>query len=70
MISNLTFGVYLMHIIVRNVLWHIPFIKGHGCIVELSLTIMLTFVISLGLSYAISNLSFAQYIIGFKNKNE
>lgn len=70
MISNLTFGVYLMHIIVRNVLWHISFFKGHGCVVELSLTIMLTFVISLGLSYAISNLSFAQYIIGFKNKNE
>lgn len=67
-ISNLTFGVYLVHIIVRNALWHVPFIISHGCIIELALTISLTFLFSLSISWMISKLPYAQYIIGYKKK--
>ncbi len=65
-ISNLTFGVYLIHIIVRNALWQFPFVISHGCIIELSLTISLSFLISLSLAWGISKLPYAQYIIGYK----
>ena len=65
-VSNLTFGVYLLHIIVRNAIWHIPFVISHGCIIELILTISLTFIFSLGVAWLISMLPFANYIIGYK----
>ena len=65
-ISNATFGVYLIHIIVRNAIWHIPFVISHGCVVELILTISLTFFFSLCIVWLISMLPFANYIIGYK----
>lgn len=67
--SNLTFGVYLVHIIVRNALWKFPFVISHGCIMELLLTISLSFFISLGIAWGISKLPYAQYIIGYRKIN-
>lgn len=67
-VSNLSFGVYLSHIIVCNAIWRIPFVTSHGCVLELILTILLTFSISLGIVWLISLLPFAQYIIGYKQR--
>lgn len=68
-LSNLTFGVYLTHIIVRNALWHFfPYVTSNGCIMELLLTISLTFLLSFCFTYLIANIPFANYIIGYKNK--
>ena len=69
-ISNLSFGVYLMHIPVRNALWHIPFVQAYGWKVELTLTILLTFLLSLLVAYIISKFSFAKYIIGYTSKSK
>lgn len=65
-VSNLTFGVYLIHILVRDTIWHIPFVISHGCLIELILTILFTFVFSLSVVWLISMLPFANYIIGYK----
>ena len=66
MISNLTFGVYLIHIPVQHALRQIPFVTAYGCVIELLLTIFLTFLVSLSIAYTISKWSFAQYVIGYK----
>ena len=69
-ISNCCFGIYLMHIfIMRYLLWHIDFIVyGCGGVAQILMTWLLTFVISLVLTYLISYLPFAEYIIGYKHK--
>lgn len=69
-VSNCCFGIYLMHIfIMRNLLWHIDFIVfEYGGIAQILLTWLLTFVISLTLTYFISYLPFAEYVVGFKRK--
>lgn len=72
--SNLTFGVYLTHFIICHALWHLPFIVKQGCIVEIILTVTLTFSLSMLLAWGLSRLPVASYLIGYKridnHKNE
>ena len=67
-ISNCCFGIYLMHIfIMRYLLWHIDFIVFEcGSIGQILLTWLLTFTICLSLTYLISYLPFAEFIVGYK----
>ena len=69
-ISNLSFGIYLIHIfIMRYILWEWDFIQNmDGYIIQTITTGGLTFILSTLCCYLISLLPFSQYIIGFKNK--
>ena len=69
-LSNASFGIYLMHIFVmRNILWHFDFIVyTFGGIGQIVITWVLTFAISFALTYLISNLPYAEYIVGYKHK--
>lgn len=70
--SNCCFGIYLMHIFVmRNLLWNIDYIVySFGGFGQIIITWLLTLGICLGLSYIISFLPFAEYIIGYKQKKQ
>jgi len=70
MLSNLSFGVYLLHIFVmRSLLWHWSPILCIGNHALQTFTIaVLTFLLSVLISYALSFLPGAQYIIGFKRR--
>lgn len=68
LLSQLTFGIYLIHIfIMRYLLWKWDFLL---CItphwVQTLVTFMLTFTCSLLISYLISLLPFAKHIIGYR----
>ena len=69
-LSNSTFGVYLAHIFVmRHLLWSFDYIVfGFGWIGQLILTWLLTLLISFGLTYLLSFMPGAEYIIGYKHK--
>ena len=71
-ISDCCFGIYLIHIfIMRNILWKIDtLIYGFGGIGQIVISWLLTFLISLALTYFISYLPFAEYIIGYKHKRK
>lgn len=68
-VSNLSFGIYLIHIFVmRYLLWNWSFIRSIDSYLIQTLTIaLLTFVLSVAGSYLISFLPAASYIIGYKN---
>lgn len=70
--SELTFGIYLIHIaVMRFWLWKQPFIvEISNYYVQWALIAVLTFTISYILTYAISYLPFGDYIIGFKQKRK
>lgn len=70
MISNLSFGIYLMHIfILRVVLQQWSVINDmSNYYLQTIVCAILTFILSLGLSYLISKLPFGDYIIGYKLK--
>ncbi len=70
--SNCCFGVYLIHIfIMRHVLWKFNFIVyGFGGIGQIITTWFLTLLISFALTYLMSYLPFAGYIIGYKHKKQ
>lgn len=67
--SNLSFGIYLIHIFVmRYILWNMDWLKGMEPYIAQSGTIfLLTTVISFALVYLISRFKYAQYIIGYKS---
>lgn len=69
-LSNLSFGMYLIHIFfMRRVLWHCGFILSINSYILQTLTVtLMTFAISAALCHVISFLPKAQYIIGYKHK--
>ena len=69
-LSNLSFGIYLSHLfIIRTLLWNWDFIRNiDSYYLQTLVIIILTFAGSALLSYLISLLPGAQYIIGYKNK--
>ena len=69
LISNCSFGIYLCHIfIMRGLLWHWDVLRQMGGVTQIAVTTVLTFVGALLLTWLISYLPGAQYIIGFKSR--
>lgn len=68
--SNLTFGIYLVHIfIMRNLIWKWNFIMNiHSYYIQTIAIVLLTFLGSSVLCYLISLLPGSKYIIGYQNK--
>lgn len=71
-IGRLTFGVYFTHIIImRYWLWHIPFIRAIDCYPLQTLVIgVVTFLLSLALTWGLSRLPFGQYLVGVSSRKE
>jgi surface polysaccharide O-acyltransferase-like enzyme len=71
-VSKLTFGIYLVHIfIMRYLLWKWDFILGiHPYWFQTTVIIILTFIGSFAVSYAISLLPFSKYLIGYDKNNK
>ena len=64
-VSNLSFGIYLMHILVmRNVLWTLPWMAQMSLFVQIVVCAALTFVISMGLSWGVSKVKWINRVIG------
>lgn len=64
--SNLSFGIYLSHILfMRNIIWRIPCIDQFGGIIQILITIGLTFILSFFFSLLVSWFKFGCYIIGY-----
>ena len=68
-ISNLSFGIYLIHIfIMRYILWEWDFIKNiDSYFFQTSIIAILTFIITTAFSHLISLLPFSIHIIGYKS---
>lgn len=63
--SNCSFGIYLMHIFVlRYCLW--GFMPGGG--VQILTSVAITIVVCFAITYIVSFLPFASYIIGYQKK--
>lgn len=71
-ISNLSFGIYLIHIfIMRYVLWECDFIQNMNSSILQTVTIaVLTFALSTITCYLISWLPFSCYLIGYKSSKQ
>lgn len=71
-ISNLSFGIYLIHIfIMRYILWECDFIQNMNSSILQTVTIaVLTFVLSTIACYLISWLPFSAYLIGYKSSKQ
>lgn len=71
-ISNLSFGIYLIHIfIMRYILWECDFIQNMNSYILQTVTIaVLTFVLSTIACYLISWLPFSAYVIGYKSSKQ
>lgn len=68
-VSNCCFGIYLVHIfIMRSVLWNWSFIQELSGIVQIGIVTILTFVGSFLVTWLISYLPWADYLIGYKQK--
>ena len=68
LVSNCCFGIYFVHIfIMRSIIWKWTWLYNLGAIQILAVT-LLTFIASLGVTWLISYLPGAEYIIGFKQK--
>lgn len=64
-LSNLCFGIYLVHILVmRNFLWEMPWMINLNGIVQMIVCTILTFVVSAAISWAISKISYVRKVIG------
>lgn len=68
--SNLSFGIYLIHIaVMRSFLWKQDWIINiNNYILQWAVVVTLTFILSWLATYAISLLPFGDYIIGYKQK--
>lgn len=68
--SNLSFGIYLIHIaVMRSFLWKLDcIIDIENYILQWAVVVVLTFAISWFCAYVISLLPFGNYIIGYKRK--
>ncbi len=71
LISNLSFGIYLIHIaVMRFFIWELDFIINiNNYILQWITVVVLTFIISCSIAYVISLLPFGDYIIGYKKQN-
>lgn len=71
LISNLSFGIYLIHIaVMRFFIWELDFIINiNNYILQWIMVVGLTFIISCSTAYVISLLPFGDYIIGYKKQN-
>ena len=68
LVSNCCFGIYLVHIfIMRSIIWQWEWLQDWGVIQILTVT-LLTFAGSFAVTWLISYLPGAAYIIGFKQK--
>lgn len=69
-LSNCSFGVYLMHIfIMRSLLWKLDWlVYGIGGIGQIVLTWLLTLSICFLITYCISALPYSELIIGYRRK--
>ena len=69
-LSNLSFGVYLSHILImRGVLWNVELIKNiPSQMIQTVVVAILTLLIAFGLSYVISMTVMGNVIVGFSNK--
>ena len=64
-VSRYSFGIYLIHVLVlRSFLWKISWIQSLVGIKQIIVCTVLTFTISLFLSWLLSKLRFGKYIIG------
>lgn len=69
LISNCSFGIYLSHVfIMRGLLWHWDVLRQMEGVTQIAVTTILTFVGALLLTWLISYLPGAQYIVGFKSR--
>lgn len=70
-ISNLAFGIYLVHIFVmRTLLWNWSLIQSiKKYYLQTFVVIVFTFIVSFVIVYLISKLPLAQYIIGYTTRN-
>jgi peptidoglycan/LPS O-acetylase OafA/YrhL len=70
LISNLSFGIYLIHIaVMRFFIWKLDFIINiSNYMVQWIMVVGLTFIISCSIAYIISLLPFGDYIIGYKKQ--
>lgn len=69
-ISNLSFGVYLVHIFfMRSIIWKWDWILSiQNYIIQTLIVFILTFIFSIVFCYLVSLLPFGDYIIGYKQK--
>lgn len=66
LLSNCTFGIYLVHILVmREGLWTSELISAYGSVFQIVATSALTFVISFAITFFISKLPYSRYLVGF-----
>lgn len=64
-LSKLSFGIYLVHILVmRNVLWQISWMQNMNGIVQIFVCTILTFIISAAVSWYLSKIPYVRAIIG------
>ena len=68
-ISNLSFGIYLMHIyFLTEISWKLcDYLQLIG-VLQILLTVMVTFALSFLVSWMISKLPYSQFLIGYKQK--
>ena len=68
-VSNLSFGIYLMHIyFLTEISWRLcDYLQLIG-VLQIILTTMLTFTLSFLVSWGISKLPYSQFVIGYKQK--
>lgn len=68
LVSNCCFGIYLIHIfIMRSIIWEWTWLYDWG-IMQIFMVTILTFFGSLAMTWLISYLPWAEYIIGFRQK--
>ena len=68
LVSNCCFGIYLVHLFVmRSLIWQLTWLHDFG-ILQIILVAFLTFIVSFTVTWLISYLPGAEYIIGFRQK--
>lgn len=65
-VSRLSFGVYLVHILVMwNILWNTEWLRTMNGILQIIVCAILTFVISIIMVYVISKVKYLKALVGF-----
>ena len=68
LVSNCCFGIYLVHIfIMHSIIWHWEPLHSMG-VLQILIVTLLTFIGSFAVTWFISYLPWAEYIIGFRQK--
>lgn len=64
-LSNLCFGIYLVHILVmRNMLWQMEWMQNMNGVFQILVCALLTFVLSAVISWCISKIKYVKAVIG------